>query len=65
MDNSKMEYWYAIMTPGSNNWNFGTTDLDKAKKLCIEEGPDKYLAMIDDSDLLNPVLIKEIHQNEF
>ena len=63
MDNK--EYWYAVMKDENDDWYYGNTDLETAKRLARELSPTAYLVMIDDSDLLNPVCIKEIHPDEF
>ena len=55
--------WYAIMQgTDDNDWGYGSTDLDEAKKMARnmrEDYPDAYIAVISDNG--SPICIDEIH----
>ena len=62
----KLNFWYAVLKDEKDEWWTGSTDLEEAKQMAIENGPNSFIAVIDDfTDHFNPVCIKEIHQDEF
>ena len=49
------EYWYAVLKDDEDDWYYGNTDLHTAMELAREIGPEAFIVVIDDSDLLRPV----------
>lgn len=64
-----MKKWYAVIEDRDENyvheWDWGSYDLDEAKKMCLEIGNDEaYIAVIDITDD-DPMCVAEIEQDEF
>ena len=59
-------YWYAVLENEEDDWWRGNTDLEEAKRMCIESGPGAFIAVIDDfTDRFNPYCVRYITQSEF
>lgn len=59
------EYWYAVLKDDEDDWYYGNTDLHTAMELARGIGPEAFIAVIDDSDLLHPCCVRYITQSEF
>ena len=59
------EYWYAVLKDDEDDWYYGNTDLHTAMGLAREIGPEAFIAVNDDSDLLHPYCVRYITQSEF
>lgn len=54
-----MNKWYAVMkNREDNDWGTGSFNLEEAKKMAQDLGPDAYIAVIE-----NDVCIEEINPN--
>ncbi|MBQ8306936.1 MAG: hypothetical protein IJX90_12050 [Blautia sp.] len=58
-------YWYAVLLNAEDDWYYGNEDLMEAMQMAVEAGPEAFVAVIDDSDKLNPKCIRYITQAEF
>lgn len=56
--------WYAVMeNRDDDDWGKGSYDVEEAKKMCADIGPDAYIAVIE--EVQNPVCVEEIYQENF
>lgn len=57
-------YSYSVMADEEDNdWGYGSTDLDEAKKMCREMGPKAYIAVILEG--ADPICVGRIDQANF
>lgn len=56
-----MKYWYAVISENYSEWDYGSYDLNQARRMMETAGPGAYIAVIDDSTK-NPVCVEEIRE---
>ena len=64
-DDMSKNYWYAVLMNPEDDWYYGNTDLSEAKQQAIDLGPDAFVAVIDDSNKLDPKCVRYITQTQF